>query len=340
MKGSVRVRMDSLEQATDVLVVGAGMAGLIAARELVRAGGSVTVLDKGRGVGGRLASRRIDGATFDHGAQGFTTGDSHHAAVALRERLYGAIAEWNPTPTARSGPHHWRGVPSMSGVAKHLALGVPVQLGTTLTAVRPESNHWLATTLDGRSVTAKAVILTPPVPQSLALLEAGHFPLAPALRQRLNAIEYDRCLAVMVVLEGPSRIPSPGGILLDTGPIASITDNQWKGISQEPAVTLQATPEFSLEHWDRDRMETGRLLLAAAAEWLGAGVRTYQVHGWRYSRPRVMEPEPCVVASSFPPLVLAGDAFGQGGVEGAAFSGYEAAKAMLTLLTNHPEPVH
>ncbi len=331
--------MDSLKQATDVLVVGAGMTGLIAARELIRAGRSVTVLDKGRGVGGRLASRRIDGAAFDHGAQGFTTGDSCHTAVGLRERLEGAVAEWNPAPAARSGQHHWRGVPSMSGVAKHLALGVPVQLEATLTSVRPEANGWVATTLDGRSVTAKAVILTPPVPQSLALLDAGGFPLAPALRQRLNAIEYDRCLTVMAVLEGPSRVPPPGGIFFNTGPIASITDNQWKGISREPAVTLQATPEFSLEQWDRDRMETGRLLLAAATEWLGAGVRTYQVHGWRYSRPRVTPPEPCLLASSLPPLVLGGDAFGQGSVEGAAFSGFEAAKAILSLSPNHPEPI-
>jgi renalase len=340
MKGSVRARMDSLEQATDVLVVGAGMAGLIAARELIHAGRSVTVLDKGRGVGGRLASRRIDGATFDHGAQGFTTGDSCHDAVALRERLDGAVAAWNPVPVARSSQSHWRGVPSMSGVAKHLALGIHVQLETTLTAVRPEANHWVATTLDGQSITAKAVILTPPVPQSLALLDPACFPLAPALRQRLNAIEYDRCLAVMAVLDGPSRIPPPGGLLFDSGHIASITDNQSKGISGEPAVTLHATPEFSLEHWDRDRMEAGRLLLAAAAEWLGAGVRTYQVHGWRYSRPRVTVPESCALASSVPPLVLAGDAFGQGDVEGAAFSGFEAAKAVLTLSPGHPKPSH
>jgi renalase len=340
MGGSVRTRMDSLEKATDVLVVGAGMAGLIAARELIRAGRSVTVLDKGRGVGGRLASRRIDGTTFDHGAQGFTTGDSCHDAVALRERLEGSVAEWNPKPTNHSGEPHWRGVPSMSAVAKHLALGIPVQLETTLTALRPEADHWVATTLDGRSINATAVILTPPVPQSLALLDAGGFPLAPALRQRLSTIEYDRCLAVMAVLEGPSRIPPPGALLFDSGPIASITDNQSKGISLEPSVTLQATPEFSLEHWDHDRMEAGRLLLAAAAEWLGAGVRTYQVHGWRYSRPRVTVPESCALASSVPPLVLAGDAFGQGGVEGAAFSGFEAAKAVLPLSPGHPKPSH
>ncbi len=44
--------MDATEQTTDVLIIGAGMAGLIAAAELQRAGRRV--LDKGRGVGGRL----------------------------------------------------------------------------------------------------------------------------------------------------------------------------------------------------------------------------------------------------------------------------------------------
>ena len=71
--------MDATEQTTDVLVIGAGMAGLIAAAELRRAGRRVLVLDKSRGGGGRLASRRIDGATFDHGAQFITTRDPRFA---------------------------------------------------------------------------------------------------------------------------------------------------------------------------------------------------------------------------------------------------------------------
>jgi hypothetical protein len=49
---------------TGVLVIGAGMAGLIAALELTRAGARVVILDKGRSVGGRLASRPVAAATF------------------------------------------------------------------------------------------------------------------------------------------------------------------------------------------------------------------------------------------------------------------------------------
>jgi predicted NAD/FAD-dependent oxidoreductase len=55
-----------------VIIVGAGLSGLVAARELQGAGVEVTVVDKGRSPGGRLATRRIGAATLDHGAQFFT----------------------------------------------------------------------------------------------------------------------------------------------------------------------------------------------------------------------------------------------------------------------------
>jgi predicted NAD/FAD-dependent oxidoreductase len=55
-----------------VVIVGAGLAGLSAARLLRDAGHDVVVLDKGRSPGGRCATRRIGNATLDHGAQFFT----------------------------------------------------------------------------------------------------------------------------------------------------------------------------------------------------------------------------------------------------------------------------
>jgi len=322
--------MDATEQDTDVLVIGAGMAGLMAARELQRAGRRVLVLDKGRGVGGRLASRRIGGATFDHGAQFITTRDPRFAAVLEQGRQNGSVEEWcRGFAGGVDGHARWRGKPAMSGVARHLAPGLDLHLEMPVVALRRAEDRWRAETTTGRIFTAAAVVLTPPVPQSLAMLDAGGNVLAPEMRTRLTAIEYERCLAVMAVLDGPSRIPPPGGLAPADGPIAWIADNQLKGISAEPAVTIHATHMFSLDHWDRDRQESGRALLAAAAPWLSAGVRTFQVHGWRYSRPMRVDEEPCVLVSQSPPLVLAGDAFVGPRVEGAALSGWAAAEAVL-----------
>lgn len=329
--------MEAAGQNMDVLVVGAGMAGLMAAAELQRAGRLVLVVDKGRGVGGRMASRRIGAATFDHGAQFITTRNARFAGVLEQCRSNGALEEWcRGFAGAGDGHARWRGKPAMSAVAGHLALGLDLLLETPIASLRRAGGRWCAETTTGRSFTARAVVLTPPVPQSLALLDAGSIVLAQEMRARLAAIEYERCLAVMALIDGPSRIPPPGGLAPAGGPIAWIADNQLKGISEESAVTIHATHVFSLEHWDRDRQESGRALLDAAAQWIGSGISTFQVHGWRYSKPIDCDPEPCVLVDRSPPLVLAGDAFGGPRVEGAALSGWAAAAAVLDISPVRP----
>lgn len=53
----------------DVVVVGAGLAGLQCARVLARAGRDVVVLESSDRVGGRICTDRVDGFTVDHGFQ-------------------------------------------------------------------------------------------------------------------------------------------------------------------------------------------------------------------------------------------------------------------------------
>ncbi|MFC4333222.1 FAD-dependent oxidoreductase [Streptomyces andamanensis] len=53
----------------DVVVVGAGVAGLACARDLAAAGLGVTVLEAGDAVGGRMRTDRLDGFTVDRGFQ-------------------------------------------------------------------------------------------------------------------------------------------------------------------------------------------------------------------------------------------------------------------------------
>jgi hypothetical protein len=108
-----------------------------------------------------------------------------------------------------------------------------------------------------------------------------------------------------------------------------MADNQKKGVSVEAAVTIHATPAFSFEHWDKDRDEAARVLLEAAAPWLGVGVKTVQVHGWKFSKPVQVDAEACAVVHRAPMLVLAGDSFCGSRVEGAALSGWAAAEAVL-----------
>ncbi|MFM8892129.1 MAG: FAD-dependent oxidoreductase, partial [Planctomycetia bacterium] len=79
---------------TAVVVVGAGIAGLVAAGELARCGRRVVVLEKSRGVGGRMATRRVGAAVCDHGAQFFTVRDDGFGSLVAKAREAAVVAAW------------------------------------------------------------------------------------------------------------------------------------------------------------------------------------------------------------------------------------------------------
>lgn len=313
----------------DVIVIGAGTAGLLAARDLAAAGRRVRILDKGRGVGGRLATRRIGGATFDHGAQFLTARTARFAEQLTQWQRAGALAPWGE-PVEPGGPARWRALPTITAVAKQLAAPLDVVTGVRVTGLRAEGRAWLVECDTGLTQRGAAVLLTAPVPQALELLEASGVAPGPA-QDELEMLDYHPCLVALAVHEGPSRVPAPGFAEPGDARLAWIADNRQKGVSAEPALTLHGTPEFSRLHWDVPRETSAQMLAEAAAEWLGVPVRSLQGHGWRYARPTRIAARPFAVVSEAPPLLLAGDAFAGADAEGAATSGWAAAAALLDL---------
>ena len=318
-------------------MVGAGMAGLTAAHRLSGVT-EVVILDKGRGVGGRLATRRIGDATIDHGAQFITTHTSEFAELV--ERLVGehVVAPWfrgrvGPDGVSDSDGHtRFRGSVSMNAIAKSLAIGLDVRTASQVAALRQNGESWEVALVDGSELVADAVIATSPVPQTIALLQNGEVTLAAKDEAALEAIEYDPCLAFMAVLDGPSGLAEPGAINPVDGPIDWVADNYLKGISAVPAVTIHATPEFSRAQWDAsDEVITEALLDAAQLE-SSVISGSIQIQRWRYARPSVEHPERFLQLSGVPPFVCAGDAFGGAKVEGAALSGAAAAEAIENAL--------
>ena len=320
----------------DVVVVGAGLSGLTAARALLHDGHTVQVLDKGRGVGGRLATRRIGDATIDHGAQFFTV-----RGVAFRETVDAALdatvaAVWCHGFSADDGYPRYFCPGGMTSLAKWLAaevvaLGGAIHTETRIAAVGAAESSWQLTVDEGPSVDADAVILTPPVPQTLELLREGGIDIAEPMRASLETIAYKPTLAVLATLDGPSAIPPPGGVQLTEDDLFTfITDNEQKGVSATPAVTLHVNGTVSAQRWDEDRTVVLADLLESARPWFGdASVVEAQLMAWKYAGPFTPYPDACAVVAATPgPLVLAGDAFAGPKVEGAFNSGLAAAEAI------------
>jgi predicted NAD/FAD-dependent oxidoreductase len=308
-----------------VVVVGAGIAGLVAARELAAHDATVRIVDKGRSVGGRLATRRIGDARLDHGAQFFTV-----RTPAFRARVddwldRGVVRVWNHGFDADDGHPRYVGSAGMNSIAKDLAVGLDVETATMAFTVRPGSggHRWEVAIDDGTARPADAVVLTSPIPQSLALLvDAGvDFDGSPM------RTEYDRTIGLLATLDGPAALPASGGVQDGDAVFSFIGDNASKGISATPAVTFHANPAWSEAHWDDDDLLDQ--LSAAARPWLGtASIVEAQVKKWRLAAPRTIWPDPCWTTGDGS-IVLAGDAFAGPKVEGAHNSGLAAAHALL-----------
>jgi renalase len=320
-----------------VVIVGAGLAGMMAGRTLAEAGHAVVLLDKGRSPGGRMATRRIGAATLDHGAQFFTVRSEAFAARVAQWEAEALVTVWCHGFEVDDGHPRYAVRGGMNALAKHLATGLDVRCSTLAFALRPgherprgagsNGGAWSVGLDDGAEVDADAVILTCPLPQSFSLMITAGLELPSPLR----STDYDRTLALLTVLDGDPAIPAPGGVQQPGDPFSFIGDNRAKGVSAVPAVTFHATPAWSLEWWDRPRAEAQAALLEAAAPWIGrATVVAAQLKRWRFATPQAIWPEPCWVAAGGPgPLVLAGDAFAGPRVEGAALSGLAAADALL-----------
>lgn len=308
-----------------VAVVGAGMAGLVAARELADAGVDVRVVDKGRSVGGRMATRRIGSAVLDHGAQFFTV-----RTPAFRARVddwveRGLVMVWNHGFDHDDGFPRYVGTAGMNSLAKDLARDLTIETSTMVFCVRggDAPARWEVVIDDATVRPADAVILTCPIPQSIALLVDSGIELGGPMA----LTEYDRTIGLLVTVDRPLTLSSSGGIQDADAVFSFIGDNAHKGISTHPAVTFHARPDWSEDHWDDDALRDA--LVSAAEPWLGdATIVDAEVKKWRFATPREVWPDPCWTTAD-DTIVLAGDVFAGPKLEGAHNSGLAAAHALL-----------
>jgi len=298
------------------------MAGLTAARRLATAGHGVTVVDKGRHPGGRMATADLaGGARADHGAQFVTVRSAELSADLGGWMSDGTVHEWCRGFGTDDGHPRYAAGGGMRHLAAALASGLDVRQSVHVDAVTRSGGGWAVSWPEGHGapagrLEADAVVVTCPVPQSAALLgDAAEVP----------ALAYDATLSLVVALDGPSSVPAPGGVQPTGDPVWSwVGENAAKGVSAGPAVTLHTTAALAAERWDDDDGPLGVELLAAAAPWLGgAGAVDVRLHRWRFATPVAPHPDRCVEVA--PGAVLAGDAFGGPRVEGAYLSGLAAA---------------
>src|SRR5690606_37459591 len=180
---------------------------------------------------------------------------------------------------------------------------------------------------------AARLVMTAPVPQSLALLAAGGVILPEAEQRLLAQCRYHSCLALMLVLDRPGEVP-PEGAQFATGPLRWVVDNVAKGIAQgaSAAITVHLGREFSAAHYGDSEDAIFEAILPTLRPFLGDAVVVGRaLHRWRYSEPATQHPQRCLWLPDWR-LGFCGDAFGGPRVEGAAISGLALAREIAGTL--------
>ena len=223
----------------------------------------------------------------------------------------------------------------MEQLARELARGLDARTTVRITAVTREEDGWRAEDEDERTYHARALVLTAPAPQSLALLDTGGTSLADEDRAALGKIAYEPCLTGIFEVNSDVGLPAPGAIQRPQANVSWVADNHRKGISPDAVVlTVQASPTYSRQLWE---LSDERILSALRVDLMpfirdSSNIREAQLKRWRYSLPSVLHPDRCLLAAGLPPLAFAGDAFKEPRVEGAVLSGLAAGAAVADKL--------
>jgi renalase len=304
-----------------IAIVGAGIAGLAAARRLADAGLSVAVFDKGRGLGGRMATRRVDGFAFDHGAQFFRVRGEAMGAALAAWREAGAAGAWFDDAFV--------GTPGMTAPARALAAGLDVRTECTVTGLSKDGAGWTLRDAAGpvahpANGTFSAVVLAVPSPQAIPLAASASVTM-PALSDAV----YAPCWALM--LGFPAPLPGVADRIEPADRVVAwVARNASKpGRGDGEAIVVHTRPDWSRAQLERDAAAIPGLLSVPLA---GLGIdihaaRYVAAHRWRYALVERPVGAPFLVDPAG--LYACGDWCLGGRVEAAFDSGHAAAGAVL-----------
>ncbi len=344
-----------MSNRVEVAVIGAGMAGITCAIELQRLGKQVVVFEKSRGVGGRMATRRLFETRADHGTCYLTPKGSRFQAVLDQAIAAGVMRSWTDTVHIMDGDGNLQASSDiypryiaplgMNSIAKFMAADLDIRCEQRVVKLEPVGNSWLITT-DGITPTeliADTLIMTVPAPQALDLL-VPISQLDSALMDTAEQIRSVEFVPNITVMAGytPNQLRQWYAKYPDVCAVSCTEDSMvgWLGVdsskrdrSAPPVFVIQSTAQFAIDSAENPDLQPAAAikLLDRSADlfslpWL-AQPQWQQIQLWRYAFAKHPLTVPYLRTEQPAPLILTGDWCGGHKVEDAFLAGLAVAES-------------
>lgn len=336
-------------------IIGAGIAGLTAGRLLAKSGHEVTIIEKSKGYGGRMATRYA-GKEFetelDHGLSYFTANSPEFQSFVVELLEQSLIKRWGDNIALFDGETLYKKSPNlenkvtfaatqgMNSIGKYLSRWVDVKTETLaggLTHIgsnRSKKRTWMINLTASNTFEADAVIIAIPAPQAYGILQTAVDEIqALKIIREIDDISYSPCYSLMLGY-GEREIPDWEGVQCQNGMVQFISNEvSKKSEKQECSLVVHTTPGFTRSMYGQKNENIIKEILDHLPPIIGSWSATpewSQLHYWRYSRAEKTLDRPYMELDfEEAPLALIGDYFNGNSVDDAYRSGYLLAKEWI-----------
>lgn len=323
-----------------IAIIGTGMSGLTVANFL-KSHYDMTLFEKARGVGGRLATRYHENFCWDFGAQFFMIKDPQFKSFLNPLIKSGELKAWqakfaefdgkiNYTKQWNITYPHWVASPKMNVLAKALAQNLKVHLNKKIISIKQQKNLWLLKTEDEETFEDfDWVVLAIPAAQAYELLP-NYF----LHKQAVNHIKMLGCYALMLGFSEAQTLDWQVA-LIKNSKLSWISNNSSKPNrkSNFSMVALSAN-QWAEAHIHFD-LEAVKKILIEEAQKISAfnpNYLTYStIHRWRYANLKKQKGSAAAYIDHANKLAVCGDWCIKGRVEAAFQSGKYLSQQLLRL---------
>jgi renalase len=312
-----------------IAIIGAGISGLVLANKL-NSSYDVTVYDKSRGIGGRLATRYADEYQFDHGAQYFTAKTKSFQGFVKYLQENKVVDTWNAKFVEIEGGKikkqcgwndkypHYVGVPKMNAIGKFLAKDLNIKLSCPVGDIIRYENKWQVFDNEGAFQDSYdyIVLAIPPHQANNLLYDIVEF------KEDIISYKMQGCFSLMLGYENDIGLDFDAALVKDSVLSWVAINSSKAGRPDGFSVLINSTNDWAEENIESDIDTVKDTMLKEAEKILGSKVKQFNhcnIHRWRYANIKKQN-GPLFLENKDNQIAAIGDWLIQGRVESAYIS--------------------